>query len=246
MLFLGALITGLSAGAASLAGAGLSSGLSIREAKKNRKFQERMSSTAVQRRTADMRKAGINPILSVPGGASSPGGATGQIADFSKATTNALEGFKTGMAKKRLTQELGNMRTKQGLDNALILKANEEASLASTNAKEAAARTRILDAQAPMHEADAEFYSTPTGKVLRFLERAAPGIFGIGAGATAGAMYSNKFRKGRMKSHGTTTKKQNPNKKSRKGGKGDWPSRNKLQGRALQDALDHYDRNNKP
>lgn len=97
------ILPGVVSGIGSLLGGSQANSANARQAQLDRDFQERMSSTSYQRATADMKAAGINPMLAyMQGGASTPSGAQASASDVITPAMNSA--LTTMQAQKALRQ----------------------------------------------------------------------------------------------------------------------------------------------
>lgn len=144
---IGGLLGGLASGLFGYQGAKKQNVASAQQAQAQMDFQREMSNTAVQRRMADLKKAGINPILAGSKEASTPGGAMAPVGNKAQAALNLANS----------AQSLQNLKSQED-----VIKT--QAQLNSTNAMKASMEQTLLKQKFPEASALAEFWSNPVNR----------------------------------------------------------------------------------
>lgn len=132
------------AGAVALQGAGqhFANRDNIKQAREQRQWEADMSGTAHQRQVADLRAAGLNPILSANSGASTPSGANATV-------ENVAEGL--GTAAKEIALMKSELDKRKAETGALISqdkKTQAETKLSQALESKARKETQVLEADA--------------------------------------------------------------------------------------------------
>jgi hypothetical protein len=136
----------------------------ITQAKEQQSFQERMSSTAYQRATDDMRQAGLNPMLAYgQGGASAPAGAQAQLANAAPEIG------------KPIMEQLMNSAQLKAI-NTSTDKTKQDTETAKAQADLLKAQKTLTSNQAKITSKDAEVNSAQSEILQPFL-KALKGIF---------------------------------------------------------------------
>lgn len=165
-----------------------------KQAMRQMDFQERMSNTSHQRQIKDLRKAGLNPILSAKSGASSPGGASGSgaMARYEDVVTPAVN---SALAATRATAEVKNIKqqtkklvhettsalydTRTSKQNSMIAAWKEH--LAGIEVEQAGIILKIAKEELKLMARRGEIAQTEVGKIFAWIKEFTSSVLGGGS-----------------------------------------------------------------
>lgn len=162
MPILGTVLTSAASGLGGIIGGERANRANAKEASKNRQFQERMSSSAHQREVADLRAAGLNPILSAGGsGASQPGGAQAQMQNsLANMNSDVLNSISTSSAVKKQSAETNYTQ-------AQTANAKEQKKIIDAQADKTRAEAAMIRRKIPFAETETKFLKYIEGQLVK-------------------------------------------------------------------------------